>query len=80
MDVGGNAGNDEEALDGTDDEEEEEDAEIKAQREAFAKKRNAHYGNEAEALRIAQALAAQEDEEDDEDGDEEMQAAGSYGS
>lgn len=41
----------------------------RAQREAFAKKRNAHYGNEAEALKIAQALAAKDDEEEDDDDD-----------
>ncbi|CAO1626147.1 unnamed protein product [Parajaminaea phylloscopi] len=68
MDVDVNGDNDE-AVDGVDDETlEEEDAETRAQREAFAKKRNAHYGNEAEALRVAQALAQQEDDEEDEDG------------
>ncbi|PWN30834.1 hypothetical protein BDZ90DRAFT_229829 [Jaminaea rosea] len=69
MDVDGGA--EEEAVVGVDDEVEDEDAETKAQREAFAKKRNAHYGNEAEALKVAKALAAKEDEEDD-DGDQAM--------
>lgn len=53
---------------GGDEEEEEEDAETRAQREAFAKRRNAHYGNEAEALKVAKALAAQEDEDEDGEG------------
>lgn len=69
MDVDGGA--EEEAVVGVDDEVEDEDAETKAQREAFAKKRNAHYGTEAEALKVAKALAAKEDEEDD-DGDQAM--------
>lgn len=68
MDVDGTG--QEEAVVGVDDEEDEDD-ETRAQREAFAKKRNAHYGNEAEALKVAKALAAKEDEEDD-DGDEEL--------
>ncbi|KAK0549173.1 hypothetical protein OC846_004193 [Tilletia horrida] len=51
-------------------EEEEEDAETKAKHAAFAAKRNQHYGNEAEAMRIAAALAAQDEEDDDEEGDE----------
>lgn len=43
----------------------------KAKHAEFAAKRNRHYGNEAEAMKIAAALAAQEPDED-EDNDEEM--------
>ncbi|CAO1628474.1 unnamed protein product [Sympodiomycopsis kandeliae] len=56
----------------------EEDEETRAQREAFAKKRNAHYGNEAEALKVAKALAAQQDD-DEEDEDEGEQGKGVNG-
>jgi len=38
-----------------------------AKKEEFARKRNQHYGNEAEAMKIAAALAAREDDEDEED-------------
>lgn len=38
-----------------------------AKHAAFAAKRNQHYGNEAEAMKIAAALAAQEEDEDEED-------------
>lgn len=56
------------AFDDEDDEEQSE--EVKAKQDAFARKRNAHYGNEAEAMRIAAALAKDdEDDEDDEDED-----------
>ncbi|KAK0532678.1 hypothetical protein OC834_002516, partial [Tilletia horrida] len=48
-------------------EEEEEDEETKAKHEAFAAKRNQHYGNEAQAMRIAAALAAQEDDDDEDE-------------
>ncbi|UZJ51071.1 hypothetical protein CBS101457_000391 [Exobasidium rhododendri] len=41
------------------------DPEAKAKQAAFAEKRNAHYGNEAEAMKVAAALAAQEDDDDD---------------
>ena len=41
----------------------------------FAAKRNRHYGNEAEAMKIAAALAAQEDDEDEEDDSEQQPAA-----
>ncbi|KAE8209668.1 hypothetical protein CF327_g6377 [Tilletia walkeri] len=52
-------------------EEEEEDEETKAKHAAFAAKRNQHYGNEADAMRIAAALAAQEgDDEEEEEEDE----------
>jgi hypothetical protein len=40
-----------------------------AKHAAFAAKRNQHYGNEAEAMKIAAALAAHDDDDDeDEDG------------
>lgn len=49
-------------------EEEDPDPETQAKHAAFAAKRNQHYGNEAEAMKIAAALAARdEDEEDDDD-------------
>lgn len=48
-------------------EEEDADPETQAKHAEFAAKRNQHYGNEAEAMKIAAALAAQEDDEDDED-------------
>lgn len=48
-------------------EEEDPDPETQAKHAAFAAKRNQHYGNEAEAMKIAAALAAQEDDEDEED-------------
>ena len=64
---GGDA-NMEEAFD-DDEDEEEVDGETKAKHEAFAAKRKGHYGNEAEALRVAKALAAEEDEAED-DGEE----------
>lgn len=41
-----------------------------AKHAAFAAKRNQHYGNEAEAMKIAAALAAQEDDDDEDDDDE----------
>lgn len=67
-------GSGEEAMNGVegalDDEEQGLDPEAKAKQDAFARKRNAHYGNEAEAMKIAAALAAREDDED-EDGEEE---------
>ena len=44
----------------------------RAQREAFQRKRNQHYGNEAEALRVAKALAAQDDEEEEEEEEREI--------
>lgn len=50
-------------------EEEDADPETQAKHAAFAAKRNQHYGNEAEAMKIAAALAARDDDEDeDEDG------------
>lgn len=52
-------------------EEEDADPETQAKHAAFAAKRNQHYGNEAEAMKIAAALAAQEDEEDEEEEDNE---------
>lgn len=39
-----------------------------AKHAAFAAKRNQHYGNEAEAMKIAAALAAQDDDEEQEAG------------
>nr|CDI57092.1 uncharacterized protein BN887_02717 [Melanopsichium pennsylvanicum 4] len=50
-------------------EEEDVDPETQAKHAAFAAKRNQHYGNEAEAMKIAAALAAQGDD-DEEDDDE----------
>jgi protein phosphatase inhibitor 2 len=41
------------------------DDEGKAKQEEFARKRNAHYGNEAEAMKIAAALNENEDEDDE---------------
>ncbi|SJX63701.1 uncharacterized protein SRS1_14452 [Sporisorium reilianum f. sp. reilianum] len=51
-------------------EEEDPDPETQAKHAAFAAKRNQHYGNEAEAMKIAAALAAQEDDEDEDEDDE----------
>ncbi|CDR87261.1 uncharacterized protein SPSC_00387 [Sporisorium scitamineum] len=48
-------------------EEEDPDPETQAKHAAFAAKRNQHYGNEAEAMKIAAALAAQDDDEDEEE-------------
>ncbi|SPO39933.1 uncharacterized protein PSFLO_05414 [Pseudozyma flocculosa] len=52
-------------------EEEDPDPETQAKHAAFAAKRNQHYGNEAEAMKIAAALAARDDDEDEDDDDEE---------
>ncbi|KAL9935034.1 hypothetical protein V8E36_006110 [Tilletia maclaganii] len=57
-------------------EEDEEDEETKAKHAAFAAKRNQHYGNEADAMRVAAALAAQEDDEDEDEEDEEGEGEG----
>lgn len=51
-------------------EEEDPDPETQAKHAAFAAKRNQHYGNEAEAMKIAAALAAQDDDDDEDDDDE----------
>lgn len=51
-------------------EEEDPDPETQAKHAAFAAKRNQHYGNEAEAMKIAAALAAQDEEEDEDDEDD----------
>ncbi|PWN44089.1 hypothetical protein IE81DRAFT_329065 [Ceraceosorus guamensis] len=51
-----------------DDEDDEDlDPEEKANRAAFAQKRHQHYGNEAQAMKLAAALAAQEDDDDDDE-------------
>ena len=42
-----------------------------AKHAAFAAKRNQHYGNEAEAMKIAAALAAQDEDEDEDEGEDE---------
>ncbi|PWN37164.1 uncharacterized protein FA14DRAFT_170048 [Meira miltonrushii] len=56
--------------DGAFEEEEDKSEEAKAKQDAFARKRNAHYGNEAEAMKIAAALAAKDDDLDADDDDE----------
>ncbi|EST09483.1 Protein phosphatase inhibitor 2 (IPP-2) [Kalmanozyma brasiliensis GHG001] len=59
-------------VDGADDgavEEEDADPETQAKHAAFAAKRNQHYGNEAEAMKIAAALAARDDDEDEDEED-----------
>ncbi|TKY84533.1 hypothetical protein EX895_006435 [Sporisorium graminicola] len=55
-------------------EEEDPDPETQAKHAAFAAKRNQHYGNEAEAMKIAAALASQEEEDDDDD-DEDQESS-----
>ncbi|GAK65622.1 uncharacterized protein PAN0_009d3840 [Moesziomyces antarcticus] len=50
-------------------EEEDPDPETQAKHAAFAAKRNQHYGNEAEAMKIAAALAAHDDDDDEDDDD-----------
>ncbi|CAD6915974.1 unnamed protein product [Tilletia controversa] len=61
-------------------EEEDEDEDTKAKHAAFAAKRNQHYGNEAEAMRIAAALAEQEADEEEEEEDEGAATTGAVGS
>lgn len=51
-------------------EEEDPDPETQAKHAAFAAKRNQHYGNEAEAMKIAAALAARDEDEEEEDDDD----------
>ncbi|GAA5947057.1 hypothetical protein JCM3765_002133 [Sporobolomyces pararoseus] len=49
------------------DDEEPQDEETKEHRKQFAQKRGRHYSNEAEAMKRAQALMANEDEDEDEE-------------
>lgn len=43
-------------------------ATAQAKHAAFAAKRNQHYGNEAEAMKVAAALAAQDPDDDEDEG------------
>ncbi|GAA5922496.1 phosphatase inhibitor 2 family protein [Sporobolomyces koalae] len=51
----------------SDDDDEPADEETKEHRKQFAQKRGRHYSNEAEAMKRAQALLANEDDDEDED-------------
>ncbi|CCF51383.1 hypothetical protein NDA11_000900 [Ustilago hordei] len=48
-------------------EEEDADPETQAKHAAFTAKRNQHYGNEAEVMKIAASLASYQDEDDEEE-------------
>lgn len=76
-DGGSTRQNDDAAFDDEDSDGEQDEA-LKAKQEAFARKRNAHYGNEAEAMKIAAALAAKDDEVGDDSSDEAMEVGSAH--